>query len=219
MFEAVIFDWDGTLADTRNVLLVSFRKALHSINCEVSDELIERRIGIGTVNTFKEILIEKGVSYDDALINKLLRIKIQTEINLSKQISLFEGAQELLEDLDGKIKVALASMNQREFIDHMLKEKRIQKFFNVILTANEINKPKPDPEIFLKTAQQLGVKPECCVVVEDSIFGVKAAKSANMGCIAVAQGAYSKEELCSANPDLIVPSLKEKAAILSLIFG
>ena len=71
MFEAVIFDWDGTLADTRNVLLVSFRKALHSINCEVSDELIERRIGIGTVNTFKEILIEKGVSYDDALINKL----------------------------------------------------------------------------------------------------------------------------------------------------
>lgn len=218
MFEAVIFDWDGTLADTRNVL-VSFRKALHSINCEVSDELIERRIGIGTVNTFKEILIEKGVSYDDALINKLLRIKVQTEINLSKQISLFEGAQELLEDLDGKIKVALASMNQREFIDHMLKEKRIQKFFNVILTANEINKPKPDPEIFLKTAQQLGVKPECCVVVEDSIFGVKAAKSANMGCIAVAQGAYSKEELCSANPDLIVPSLKEKAAILSLIFG
>lgn len=199
--------------------LVSFRKALHSINCEVSDELIERRIGIGTVNTFKEILIEKGVSYDDALINKLLRIKVQTEINLSKQISLFEGAQELLEDLDGKIKVALASMNQREFIDHMLKEKRIQKFFNVILTANEINKPKPDPEIFLKTAQQLGVKPECCVVVEDSIFGVKAAKSANMGCIAVAQGAYSKEELCSANPDLIVPSLKEKAAILSLIFG
>jgi len=219
MFEAVIFDWDGTLADTRNVLLVSFRKALHSINCEVSDELIERRIGIGTVNTFKEILIEKGVSYDDALINKLLRIKVQTEINLSKQISLFEGAQELLEDLDGKIKVALASMNQCEFIDHMLKEKRIQKFFNVILTANEINKPKPDPEIFLKTAQQLGVKPECCVVVEDSIFGVKAAKSANMGCIAVAQGAYSKEELCSANPDLIVPSLKEKAAILSLIFG
>ncbi len=171
------------------------------------------------MNTFKEILIEKGVSYDDALINKLLRIKVQTEINLSKQISLFEGAQELLEDLDGKIKVALASMNQREFIDHMLKEKRIQKFFNVILTANEINKPKPDPEIFLKTAQQLGVKPECCVVVEDSIFGVKAAKSANMGCIAVAQGAYSKEELCSANPDLIVPSLKEKAAILSLIFG
>lgn len=152
MFEAVIFDWDGTLADTRNVLLVSFRKALHSINCEVSDELIERRIGIGTVNTFKEILIEKGVSYDDALINKLLRIKVQTEINLSKQISLFEGAQELLEDLDGKIKVALASMNQREFIDHMLKEKRIQKFFNVILTANEINKPKPDPEIFFENS-------------------------------------------------------------------
>ncbi len=218
MFEAVIFDWDGTLADTRDVLVLSFRKALHSINCEVSDELIERRIGIGTVSTFKEILTEKGVSYDDVLIQRLLEIKVQAEIDLSRQIPLFEGAQALLEALDGKIKVALASMNQREFINHMLKEKNIQKFFSVILTANEVNKPKPDPEIFLKTALHLGVKPERCVVVEDSIFGVKAAKAANMGCVAIAQGAYSKEELCSANPDLIVSSLREKAAILGLIF-
>ena len=217
MFEAVIFDWDGTLADTRDVLVVSFRKALRSISCEVSDELIVRRIGIGTISTFKEILTEKGVSYDDALIQRLLQTKVQTEIELSKQIPLFEGAQALLETLDGKIKVALASMNQREFINHILKEKNIQKFFSVTLTANEVSKPKPDPEIFLKTAQQLKVAPERCVVVEDSIFGVKAAKAANMGCVAVAQGAYSKKELSSAKPDLIVGSLREKAAMLGLI--
>jgi beta-phosphoglucomutase len=217
MFEAVIFDWDGTLADTRDVLVVSFRKALHSIGCNVSDELIVRRIGIGTISTFKEILTEKGVSYDDALIQCLLKTKVQTEIDLSKQIPLFEGAHALLNALDGKIKVALASMNQREFINHMLKEKNIQKFFSVTLTANEVNKPKPDPEIFLKTAQQLKVAPERCVVVEDSIFGVKAAKAANMGCVAVAQGAYSKEELSLANPDLIVGSLKERAEMIGLI--
>jgi HAD superfamily hydrolase (TIGR01509 family) len=218
MFEAVIFDWDGTLADTRDVLVISFKKALHSINCEVSDELIERRIGIGVVGTFQEILKDKNVTYDNALIQRLLKTKVQTEISLSKQINLFDGAQNLLAAIYGKTKIALATMNQREFIEHTLKEKSIQNFFQVILTANEVNKPKPDPEIFLKTALQLGVKPEKCVVLEDSIFGVKAAKAANMGCIAIAQGAYSPKELAVPKPDLVVGSLKEKDIILNLIF-
>jgi beta-phosphoglucomutase len=218
MFEAVLFDWDGTIADTRDVLVISFKKALSSIGCEVNSELITRRIGIGTESTFKEILAEKGVRFDDSLLQHLLKIKVQTEIELSHQIPLFEGARDLLEALDSRIKIALASMNQREFINHILKEKKLEKFFNIILTANEVSKPKPDPEIFLKTAQHLSVRPKHCLVIEDSIFGVKAAKAANMSCIAVAQGAYSMTELASANPDLIVSSLKEKAPILSLIF-
>jgi HAD superfamily hydrolase (TIGR01509 family) len=219
MFKAVIFDWDGTLADTSSVLLISFKTALREINCEVTDNMIERRIGIGTISTLQELLTEKQVPYDDELIQRLLKIKVQTEINHSNQVDLFEGAIELLNSLQGKIKIALASMNQREFIDHMLKEKKIQKFFDVTLTANEVSKPKPDPEIFLKTALKLNVKPEKCVVIEDSIFGVRAAKAANMGCIAVTQGAYSKEELCEEKPDLIVSSLKEKEVILRLIFS
>ena len=56
MFEAVIFDWDGTLADTRQVIVISFQKALSEINCKVSDEYIERRIGIGAADTFRDIL-------------------------------------------------------------------------------------------------------------------------------------------------------------------
>ena len=219
MFKAVIFDWDGTLADTSSVLLISFKTALREINCEVTDNMIERRIGIGTISTLQELLTEKQVPYDDELIQRLLKIKVQTEINHSNQVDLFEGAIELLDSLESKIKIALASMNQREFIDHMLKEKKIQKFFDVTLTANEVSKPKPDPEIFLKTALKLNVKPEKCVVIEDSIFGVRAAKAANMGCIAVTQGAYSKEELCEEKPDLIVSSLKEKEVILRLIFS
>ena len=120
MFEAVIFDWDGTLADTRSVLLVSFKKALREINCDVTDGMIERRIGIGTVSTFRELLTEKNVTFDDELIQMLLKIKVQTEITYSSQINLFEGSLELLDSLKGKIKIALASMNHREFIDHML---------------------------------------------------------------------------------------------------
>jgi HAD superfamily hydrolase (TIGR01509 family) len=217
MFKAVIFDWDGTLADTRKVLIASFSKALSTLNCKVSDSFIERRIGIGTVETFREILCEKKVNFDDQLIQNLLEIKVQTEIELSDEVKLFDGALELLEALNGKLKIALASMNQREFIEHMLEKNNIQKYFELTLTANEVSKPKPDPEIFLKCALLLKVKPEDCVVVEDSIFGVKAAVNAKMGCAVVVQGAYTAQELKIENPGLIVDSLKEKDALIKFI--
>jgi beta-phosphoglucomutase len=217
MFTAVIFDWDGTLADTRKAILFSFHKALSQVDCDVSDEFIERRIGIGAAKTFKEILQSQNVSFDEALIRKLVDVKIQAEIDLSSEINLFEGAAELLESLQNKVKVGLASMNNRQVIDHLLKTTNTQQFFKTVVTADEISKPKPNPDIFLKCASKLNAKPENCIVTEDSIFGVEAAKSAGMGCIAVLTGVYSRNELKKAKPDLIVDSLREKAAILKLI--
>ena len=215
MFDAIIFDWDGTLADTRKAILFSFHKALNQVQCDASNEFIERRIGIGSAETFKEILRAQNVSFDDALIRRLVEIKIQAEIDMSSEIKLFEGATELLELLKEKIKLGLASMNNRRVIDHLLKTTNTQRFFNTVVTADEV--AKPNPEVFLKCALKLESKPEKCVVVEDSIFGVEAAKSAMMGCIAVLTGVYSRSELKKAKPDLIVDSLKEKGAILKLI--
>ncbi len=218
MFEAVIFDWDGTLADTRKVVVASFQKALSDIHCEISGEFIERRIGIGSAETFREVLRFSKMRFDEELIKRLVEKKIQNEIEMSGDVKLFDGSLDLLEHLQGKIKLGLASMNDREVINNLLKMRGIQKFFDVILTASDIARPKPNPEIFLKCALKLRSSPERCVVVEDSIFGVKAAKTAKMGCIAVTTGVYSREELKKANPDLIVDSLKEKSEILSFIF-
>jgi beta-phosphoglucomutase len=217
MFEAVIFDWDGTLADTRQVVVISFQRVLSEVHCTVSDEFIERRIGIGAAETFREVLRASGKRFNEALIKSLIAKKIQAEIDLSSKVKLFEGAVELLESLRGKVKLSLASMNNRDVVDHMLKEMSIRIFFDVVLTVDEVHKSKPDPEIFLKSALQLGSLPEKCVVVEDSIFGVEAAKAAKMGCIAVLTGVYSREELKKANPDLIVNSLKRQDEILNFI--
>ena len=218
MFEAVIFDWDGTLADTRQVVVASFQKALNDVHCEISREFIERRIGIGSAETFREILRSSKMRFNETLIKRLVEKKIQNEIEMSADVKLFDGSLELLDSLQGKVKLGLASMNDREVIDHMLKTTNIQRFFGVTLTAGDVSKPKPNPEIFLKCARKLRSSAERCVVVEDSIFGVKAAKTAKMGCIAVLTGVYSQEELKKANPDLIVDSLKEKSEILNFIF-
>lgn len=213
MFNSAIFDWDGTLADTRQVIVISFQKALDKISCQVNSEYIERRIGIGAAETFREILRSTKVPFDEELIQQLIEWKIQLEIELTGQVKLFEGAKELLEALHGKVKMGLASMNNRAVIKHMLRAKGIEEFFPVILTAESISHSKPSPEIFLKTAQQLKSQPERCVVLEDSIFGVKAAKLAGMGCIAVTTGVYSRQELEAEKPDLIVKTLKDQKIV------
>jgi HAD superfamily hydrolase (TIGR01509 family) len=220
LFEAVIFDWDGTLADTRKVIVASFHKALReTLNLDVADEFIERRIGVGAADTFREILREKGIPIDEDLIKRLLKVKIQVQISLAGEVELFAGARELLDALNGKVKVALASMNNREVISHMLNALRVKDYFSVVITRDEVSKSKPNPEIFLKSALKLKTPPEKCVVVEDSIFGVEAAKTGKMGCIAVLTGVYSKEELSKANPDLIVVSLQEKSEIVQFIIS
>jgi len=219
MFEAVIFDWDGTLADTRQAVVASFQKALSDIHCEISDEFIERRIGIGSAETFREILRSSKMRFDETLIKRLVEKKIQNEIEMSGYVKLFDGSLDLLEHLQGKVKLGLASMNDRDVISNLLKITGTQRFLDVILTADDVSEPKPDPEIFLKCARKLRSSPERCVVVEDSVFGVKAAKTAKMGCIAVLMGVYSRGELEKASPDLIVDSLKGKSEVLNFIFG
>ena len=217
MFEAVIFDWDGTLADTKRAVIPAFQKILGQLRCEVSDDSIERRIGTGAKNTFRETLEANKIRFDDRMLKELVEKKIQAELELAGTVKLFEGSIDLLESLNDKVKMALASMNNRKIVDNMLDQKKIRKYFEVILTADEVGKPKPDPEIFLKCAIKLNCQPENCVVVEDSIFGVKSAKQAKMKCIAVPTGAYSREELKKENPDLIVGSLKEREKILNFV--
>jgi HAD superfamily hydrolase (TIGR01509 family) len=220
MFESVILDWDGTLADTREVILASFHEALHEVvKLDMADEFIERRIGVGAAWTFKEILEAKGESVEEEVIKRLIAVKIRVALQKAGEVKLFSGARELLDSLNGEVKMGLASMNNRQVIDHLLTALKVGHFFNAVITVDEVSKSKPNPEIFLKTAQKLGSKPEKCVVVEDSIFGVKAAKAGNMSCVAVAQGAYRAEELAKANPDLIVASLQDHSAIVKFILA
>jgi len=219
MFCAVIFDWDGTLTDSKNAVVASFQKVFKESNIVVSNEFIEKRIGIGSRNLIIEALKASNVPFDDKLLNTLLSRKIEAEIELTPMVNLFDGALELLESVHDKMKTALASMNNRAVIERLLDEKGIKGYFDIILAAEDVMKAKPDPEIFLRAALELDCPPEKCVIMEDSIFGVKSAKAARMKCIAIPSGAYSEEELRQQEPDLVVNSLKERREILAFILG
>lgn len=218
MYCAVLFDWDGTLADTREVIVASFKKvAQEEVGVSVSAEFIERRIGLGATQTFREILQSASKPIDKAIMRKLLARKIEAEISLGETVKLFPGVHQLLEMLQGKVKLALASMNNRAVIEDLLDKLKIRDCFKAIITVEDVTKFKPDPEIFLKSATALQCCPKKCVVVEDSIFGVQAARNGGMDCIAVLTGVYSKKEFEVASPNLIVESLAENEEIFKFI--
>jgi len=219
MFDAVIFDWDGTLADTKHAVVTSFQKVLREIGCEVSDEFIARRIGIGARNTFRDALKAANITFDNKTLDELVKKKIEAQIDLTANINLFDGALDLLNSLYGKVKIALATMNNRRVINKLLSEKDVRKYFDVVITVEDVLQPKPNPEIFLECAKKLKCHPEKCVVIEDSVFGVKAAKEAKMKCIAIPTGTYSREELEDQEPELIVNSIAEREKILNFILG
>jgi len=219
MFRAVIFDWDGTLADTKKVIVEASKRVLKEVGCIVNDEFIERRIGIGSAGILRDALDEKGVKYDRELLEELIRKKNELQRKLSGYVELFEGAAELLEALHGRIKIALATMCSRKVIEKLLLEKSIRRYFEVVVTADEVSRPKPNPQIFVISQRKLGVDPEGCLVVEDSVYGVKAAKAAGMRCVAVPSGPFTKEELRKESPDLLVDSIAEKDRILRFLFN
>jgi len=217
MFDAVIFDWDGTLADTHRSVVEAFQKALKAVGAEVTYSFIQRRIGIGARETIKEALGVTNMIHDEKTIDWLLAEKTKHQLEVAKEVNLFEGAFDLLKSLHDQIEIALASMNNRVVIDKLLSIKGVGEFFDVVIAADEICEPKPDPEIFLACATRMKCHPEHCVVVEDSIFGVRAAKRAKMKCIAISTGAYSREELLREKPDLTVESMNEKMKLLGFI--
>jgi len=219
MLKAVIFDWDGTLADTKKAVVQSFQKVLRETGCVVSNEFIERRMGIGTKKTIIQAFRECNMRFDVFTLEKLAKEKISIQAGLTDIVSLFDGVTELLEELQGKVKIALATMSSRKVVENLLSEKRIEAYFDVVVSADEVVNAKPDPEVFLVSAKKLGVNAKDCVVIEDSVFGVRAAKEAKMKCIAVSSGVYSKEELQEEDPDMVIGSLIEKKNMLGFIFG
>ncbi|MEJ2244441.1 MAG: HAD family phosphatase [Candidatus Bathyarchaeota archaeon] len=218
VFEGVVFDWDETLAATKDVAVLSFKNALECFDIDVSAGFIKKQMGKSARNILIDILEESKTDFDDKLLDCLLDKRVESEIELSDQVSLYDGAVDLLDSLFGKVTLGVATMNDKAVIEHMLESKKLRGYFDIVLSADDVKKSKPDPQIFLCFAGKMKILPKNCVVLEDSIFGVKAAKAAGMSCVGVASGSYSKEELQRGGSDVVVDCLLEKKKILDFVF-
>lgn len=209
--KGVIFDCDGVLVDSEllscGAINVIFEKYF---NVDIGHDY-SSIIGNRLEDTFKFYLEKFDISIPSTInLTDLYKQKDQEYQNLARgKLHLFPGVEELLKNLINRtIKISVASSGTPEKIKFNLHEGGLTKYFTILTSAVEVQNGKPHPDIFLLSAQKMHLKPENCLVVEDAVAGVKAAKAAGMMAVAV-PNTFDKQFLIEAGADKIITRLDE----------
>jgi HAD superfamily hydrolase (TIGR01509 family) len=177
MIKAVIFDFDGVIVNSEPIHKAFEQKVFGQLGLDISEEEHESFTG-STWGVMCEKIKKKHnppVSFEE-----FLKIFLDNKPMIYENVPAQEGMQKTVESLSKEFKLAIASSAETDTIKKTLERLGVSKFFGFVQGSENITNPKPDPEVFLKAAEGIGVKPEMCAVVEDAELGVKAANAAGM---------------------------------------
>ena len=215
MLKAVIFDFDGVITDSEILHLRAFNQSLAQYGIEITkNDYYTMYLGFNDTDCYK-LLIEKGLlKMDEQQINTLMIQKKKIFEQLAKaEGKMIEGVRDFLKMLEqNNISMAICSGSLLTEVEMVLEDARLRHLFEVVVSGEQVKKGKPDPEGFLLSLQRLNENRENpitanqCVVIEDSHWGLEAAKAAGMHTIAVTNS-YDAEQLGMA--DKIVDQLNE----------
>lgn len=182
---AVIFDNDGVLADSEHYSELAYKTALAEQGVCMRADDGERFCGLTDADIIAEMRVSYGVALDlDQFVTRKRDLYFEAAAG---GMHAFPGALELVRSLQQLgIPYALASSAPREKIEFNLIETGLKPFFDHVVCGEDFLRGKPDPEIFLTAAKCIGAAPRCCVVIEDSINGLKAARTAGMAGVGIA---------------------------------
>ena len=185
MLKAVIFDMDGLLIDSEALTFEGYKKLCRKHDYILEDEFYYQFLGTNVDYMREGFKKYYGQAFPfDQIVNEVH--DYIEEIFLNNGVPLKSGAINLLEFLKKKgIKIGLATSSSRPRVDQILKKAHVLSYFDVTVCGNEIEKSKPDPEIFLTACQKLRIKPSEAIVLEDSENGIIGASEGNIRCIHV----------------------------------
>ena len=204
---AILFDMDGVLVDTEPVINAAAIQTLKEFGVHALPDDFLPFVGTGEVNYIGGVAEKYGVAFQPAMKERLYQIYLEmVEQHLKPQ----PGVHECLKSLrQASHPMALASSADHIKIDANLRVAQISPtLFDVILGGDDVTHKKPDPEIYLKAAQSLGVSSDHCIVVEDAVNGIQAANAAGMISIGLAT-TFSRSVLAKENPDYLCDDLED----------
>jgi HAD superfamily hydrolase (TIGR01509 family) len=213
---AVIFDLDGVLADSEPWWNQIDAKLLAEHGVTYHGEYHEKVLGVSY-----RIAVEfyKNAFHISASVDELIRRRgeIATDF-FANRIDLFPSTETTLEELRRlKVPLAVATSSVSESARPFLRRTGIEAFFEVIITGDEVQRGKPHPDIYLHTADKLGFLPSACLVIEDSLSGVAAARAASMRVAAVPDTRFVDPREYQNKADHVLGSLSEIPALICRI--
>lgn len=177
--KGLIFDLDGTLADTMPYHLAAWKKASNKYGADIDNTFLRKYTGspgwIIAEEIIKKCGLNGGISADHILKEKLIEF-----YKLQHLIKPIIPVTDIVKKYYGILPMAVGTGGHREAVERTLEITDLRKYFDIIVTANDIENFKPHPETFLKCAQYMKIKPADIEVFEDSIFGIEAATNAGM---------------------------------------
>lgn len=199
--QAVIFDLDGTLVDNNAYHLASWRKYLEEKKIHISEENYRQYINGRTNKDAIEYIYQRKMTDEEAMVYALEKEAVYRKM-YAPHIKPVNGLLPLLTLLQSSgIKIGMATSGVPVNIEFLFQHIPIKNYFTAIVHSHHITKGKPDPEIYLKAAEELQVPFKHCIAFEDAAVGVAAAKAAGMYTIALLT-TQTQEELKAA--DLII---------------
>ncbi|MGB7526659.1 beta-phosphoglucomutase [Sphingobacterium cellulitidis] len=201
--EACLFDLDGVLVDTAKYHYLAWKQLANTLGFDFTEKENEQLKGISRVESLRKILNWAGMEMPQEKQDELASLKNGWYVEMISgmtQNEVLPGALKLLDELKAnhiKIGLGSASKNAKLILDNT----GLTPYFDALVDGNIVSKSKPDPEVFLKGAELLGISPEHCVVFEDARAGVEAAIKGNMKAIGIGK----EEELGEAQ--LVVDDL------------
>ena len=204
---AAIFDMDGVLVDSNPFHLQKWMALLKDNNIPYNpDELPEQILGKRNDDAFRLFFGPKLTREEAHELSEKLEERFRAAFG--PHARPLPGLEKLIRELEAAgIPMAVASSAMRPNIEFVVDALAFRRFFRVLVSGDDVRYPKPHPEIYLKTAHELGLNPAACVAFEDSFPGIGAARAAGMKCVAIAS-TFPLEDL-RACADLTVPSFED----------
>jgi HAD superfamily hydrolase (TIGR01509 family) len=191
MIKALILDMDGLMIDSERLYFQTEREMARKFNRTVEDKTLWKMMGRNPIESMKIFVreVRLSLSPEEALEmrNLIMRNKLKNDLKP------MPGLHHILDAFFGRLKIAVCTGAQEEFLDIVVDQLGIRNRFDVLQPSEDIHKGKPDPEIYLKTCSKLKLSSEDCVVLEDSSNGALAGKRAGCYVIAV-PSEYTKEQ-------------------------
>ncbi|MFP3317089.1 MAG: HAD family phosphatase [Candidatus Nanopusillus sp.] len=204
--KGVIIDLDGTLINSLKVYDEAHKKILEKYNIKLDGSLDNSGMSV------EEIIYNIINKYNLNLLIEDLKKEFENVIlnEYVEKIKFNPGAKQILNYFkDKKYKMALFTSNTRKLTVQILKHLHIDNLFDVVITSDDVKQTKPDPEGYIEIARGFSLLPNEILAIEDSIYGIIAAKRAGINVIGVASGVNKKRELISAGATMVFKNLKE----------
>ena len=206
----IIFDFDGVILDSENSHFIAFNEGLKNLNINISeDEYYSKYISLDDRGVITNVVNDKNISVTNEEINMIIKNKNDYfESRLIDNSKLFPGVEELIIQLSKNFVLSIGSGANRSEIIKTLKNNNIYDYFEIIVSADEVNNPKPNPETYNRVLDNINTDFNIneIIVIEDSPGGIEAAKSAGLRCIAITN-TFDNEELGKA--DIIVSNYED----------